>query len=173
MSPALSIDYCGDMGLTNTEHFPKFGVWNSLRGVELPHCPNLPFSKLRRTLFFSNTSSPFLGSVSHVVELRSRKQVFWVYATRIIALVTNHVTNWNSSVVKLVRKSMRGDVRSDSVVSNCHISISTWHKASHPNPTGISFVYMAIESIFEQLRFWWHKSILHNQGGAKCLELAS
>lgn len=90
------------------------------RGCDIPYfVARLSESAYLRDVFFRKSSPAVSGAlpvpvsvaplsvhVSNIVAGSPTKQVVWANASRVIAMVANHVANWYRAIVKLPRQSV-------------------------------------------------------------------
>lgn len=89
--------------------------------------------------------SPLVASIRNIIQLASKKQMFWINARRIVAAMANIQTSRNVSTVDIPSESVGSD--SSVLLSNVSESVSLPVFSSNPNPAGISFVNLILESL--------------------------
>ncbi len=116
---------------------------------------NICFGKLGHSGLRSSVknSATFFNHVSHVVKLSSRKQMFRIYASRIVALVTNIMSFWNRPNKYFVRNSVSLLLST----INSKYSISTSALMADPFPT---FITMCNRYLFKKCCLSNHKKYL-------------
>lgn len=103
-------------------------------------------------VLLSMCHSFFRGCILRIFFMCAQKQVFWVYARRIIALVANAKPFWNCPVVDFIRMPVRQRLPSGSHIFE--LAIPKLALMSYPEPTTISFFDKIKKPFFLILSFF-------------------
>lgn len=99
---------------------------------------------------------PFFGTISHIIRICSNKEMFWIYAWRVVALVANQKIFWNRANEKLIRGPMRF-LHGFLVKPKC--SVIGFISISSPNPACVRFFYVGHELFFGVLNRVYKKMV--------------
>lgn len=106
MRPKLSVNDVIYSPEIDAKHSRKFALVGNCGCMEFPDCKNGFFGKNRNAVFFSRATSALQNHISHVVVMRSQKQVRRPNAQNRVAFMANENAFWNCSVVNQPRRDV-------------------------------------------------------------------
>lgn len=138
--PMLScnaVDYVTDVSSRNFISICQVLVRELFGGVKSFDYYNIFIAQLTKGTSFTQKFTTFANHVVRIFLRCSHKEMIGIYASRIIALMTNVMAFWNRAVEMLIRNSMRGSRIAFSLSSaNSHNSVATrFYDRSFPKPT--------------------------------------
>lgn len=72
------------------------------------NCQDISISKFCIPISHPSSMTIFLSAISAVFAARSREQMIWIYARRIVTPMQNIMTIWNRTIPQSIRTSMSG-----------------------------------------------------------------
>lgn len=116
----IKVSYFYDIGIF------KFGIY--------------VFSSASIAYCFTAARTSFRVTISKIIKLGTKPQVFWVYAWRIITFMKNKHSFWNWAISQLPTKSMGTDVSPLIIkIFNRKPTIALFHSGGLPFPAAASF----------------------------------
>lgn len=110
--------------------------------VKLSNFFDVIAGKLGMAVLFTANCSAFVGTIAHVIELRAKEKMAWIYATSVVAFVKHAESFSLNFKVQLVRKAVRRAWLS--IVVEVPVSVPSF--ASGPDP--------AFSKLWNVLRYW-------------------
>jgi len=122
-------------------------------GIHSPNARYLLFREFRASISFAYARAALRGHVSHVLQLRSQKKMFWIHARRIITTVKHAHLLRKISVMNFIREAMGRD---ESTVSftNADFSVPMNGLGGRPKPAGPSLFDLVPKSLLDGSLFW-------------------
>ena len=98
MLPTDPINNTTNIVGTGIKPLGYFSVRKTLMG-KMANFPNLILGKFGEGVLLSEIATTLAGHVCHVLGMGSKKEMFWVYARRIIAGMKHALTTWKINVI--------------------------------------------------------------------------
>lgn len=107
MFPGIAFDYARYATFSNMELFSKFPVIHSAI-VKFANFNNIIFCYLGTSIFntYRSSCASFLYHIKNIIFSRSYKQMLWIYAAWIIAMVTNVKSFGEWAIMNMIRDTM-------------------------------------------------------------------
>lgn len=148
MLPSLAVNDIGNGRRTDIVLLGKGCHGDAALSVTAPYLNNLFVGEFRMWMRFA-ALLPILGNfVCHVVSTRTKKEMGWIAARRIVARVANDKAIWNWAKCQFVGKAVRNG--SLSATTDMDISVAEVARTALPLPTivGAEYLHLRPEAIF-------------------------
>lgn len=114
-----------------SEAFGYFSLLHTISG-KLSNLTHFVFCQCRKRVFFSEITSALFCHIGHVLSMRSKKQMVWVYAGRIIAGMKNILPFGKNDAMRYFPQEMMGKYNAFAIPGT---SITFFIPGARPEPT--------------------------------------
>ena len=152
MSPLLIVDDDRDLRFADSIRFSKLFIGASLL-MKMAHFFNITCGQFCHAVRFAFDKAVFGNGVVNVLFLSTKKEMIGVDAGRIVAFVKDLFSNWNGTIMKLPRKTMREQQNLFSILVGHFNATIFSYLISCPQPTRFSFRNLRPKSVFDWFRF--------------------
>lgn len=114
------------------------------------HCEGLRISQHGHPMFFAckalKTITSFSDTILHIVLLCSKKKVFWINTTGVVAPVQHKESLFGRTIFQFIGNSVG---ESSKLTAKCENAITSVIHGSRPRPTGLAFL-----NVFPKMTRW-------------------